>query len=118
MDEDPGAPNYDPKLKLIKSLMNGSRGPMVAKHLGQGDSASPARMRGRRVHILFFSVPISNSLEDVSAGSQPLFFVVVVGDLEVSRSLSESPNDSYGKTTFSPLRFVPLPSRAFPTADA
>ena len=29
MDEDPGAPNYDPKLKLIKSLMNGSRGPML-----------------------------------------------------------------------------------------
>ena len=31
MDEDPGAPNYDPKLKLIKSLMNGSRGPMLRK---------------------------------------------------------------------------------------
>ena len=29
MDEDPGAPNYDPKLKLIKSMMNGSRGPML-----------------------------------------------------------------------------------------
>ena len=31
MDEDPGAPNYDPKLRLIKSLMNGSRGPMLRK---------------------------------------------------------------------------------------
>jgi len=29
MDEDPGAPNYDPKLKLIRSMMNGSRGPML-----------------------------------------------------------------------------------------
>ena len=29
MDEDPGAPNYDPKLKLIKSMMNGSRGPLL-----------------------------------------------------------------------------------------
>jgi hypothetical protein len=29
MGEDPGAPNYDPKLKLIRSLMNGSRGPML-----------------------------------------------------------------------------------------
>ena len=31
MDEDPDAPNYDPKLKIIKSLMNGSRGPMLRK---------------------------------------------------------------------------------------
>jgi acetyl esterase/lipase len=31
MAEDPDAPNYDPKLKLIKSMMNGSRGPMLRK---------------------------------------------------------------------------------------
>lgn len=29
MGEDPEAPNYDPKLKLIRSLQNGSRGPML-----------------------------------------------------------------------------------------
>ena len=29
MAEDPEAPNYDPKLKLIRSLINGSRGPML-----------------------------------------------------------------------------------------
>jgi hypothetical protein len=29
MGEDPAAPNYDPKLKLIRSLINGSRGPML-----------------------------------------------------------------------------------------
>jgi hypothetical protein len=29
MDEDPDAPNYDPKLKLIRSLLTGSRGPML-----------------------------------------------------------------------------------------
>jgi hypothetical protein len=29
MGEDPEAPNYDPKLKLIRSLINGSRGPML-----------------------------------------------------------------------------------------
>ncbi len=28
---DPGAPNYDPKLKLIRSMMNGSRGPLLRK---------------------------------------------------------------------------------------
>ena len=31
MSEDPGAPNYDPNLKLIRSLINGSRGPMLRK---------------------------------------------------------------------------------------
>lgn len=29
MGEDPAAPNYDPKLKLIRSMQNGSRGPML-----------------------------------------------------------------------------------------
>jgi hypothetical protein len=29
MDEDPEAPNYDPKLKLIRSMQNGSKGPML-----------------------------------------------------------------------------------------
>jgi len=29
MGEDPGAPNYDPKLTLIRSMQNGSRGPML-----------------------------------------------------------------------------------------
>lgn len=31
MDEDPAAPNYDPKLKLIRSMQNGSKGPMLRK---------------------------------------------------------------------------------------
>jgi hypothetical protein len=31
MGEDPEAPNYDPRLKLIRSLINGSRGPMLRK---------------------------------------------------------------------------------------
>lgn len=31
MAEDPSAPNYDPKLKLIRSMQNGSRGPMLRK---------------------------------------------------------------------------------------
>ncbi len=29
MGEDPDAPNYDPKLKLIRSMQNGSKGPML-----------------------------------------------------------------------------------------
>jgi hypothetical protein len=31
MGEDPGAPNYDPKLKLIRSMLNGSKGPLLRK---------------------------------------------------------------------------------------
>lgn len=31
MGEDPEAPNYDTKLKLIRSMMNGSRGPLLRK---------------------------------------------------------------------------------------
>ncbi len=29
MNEDPGAPNYDPEKKIIRSLFNGSRGPLL-----------------------------------------------------------------------------------------
>jgi len=29
LGDDPGAPNYDPKLKIIRSLFNGSRGPLL-----------------------------------------------------------------------------------------
>lgn len=29
MNEDPGAPNYDPKYKIIRSVHNGSRGPLL-----------------------------------------------------------------------------------------
>ena len=31
MNEDAGAPNYDPKHKVIRSMINGSRGPMLRK---------------------------------------------------------------------------------------
>jgi hypothetical protein len=31
MGEDPAAPNYDPKLKIIRSLFNGSRGPNLSE---------------------------------------------------------------------------------------
>jgi hypothetical protein len=31
MGEDPGAPNYDPTHKIIRSMQNGSRGPMLRK---------------------------------------------------------------------------------------
>jgi hypothetical protein len=36
LNEDPGAPNYDPKLKIIRSLHNGSRGPKLT-HASEKD---------------------------------------------------------------------------------
>ena len=47
MDEDPGAPNYDPKLKLIKSLMNGSRGPMLRKATALDWTGDPIDVKNR-----------------------------------------------------------------------
>ncbi len=45
MGDDPEAPNYDPKLKLIRSMLNGSRGPMLRKATALdwvGDPFDPA----------------------------------------------------------------------------
>src|SRR5262249_16660208 len=46
MDEDKDAPNYDPKLKLIKSLMNGSRGPMLRKATALDWAGDPIDLTG------------------------------------------------------------------------
>ena len=47
MDEDPGAPNYDPKLKLIRSMMNGSKGPMLRKATGLDWAGDPINLAHR-----------------------------------------------------------------------
>ena len=45
MDEDPGAPNYDPKHKIIRSLFNGSRGPLLRKATASTGPATRSRSR-------------------------------------------------------------------------
>jgi hypothetical protein len=47
MDEDPGAPNYDPKLRLIRSMYNGSRGPMLRKATGLDWAGDPIETENR-----------------------------------------------------------------------
>jgi hypothetical protein len=47
MDEDPGAPNYDPKLRLIRSMYNGSRGPMLRKATGLDWAGDPIEVENR-----------------------------------------------------------------------
>ncbi len=47
MDEDPQAPNYDPRHRLIRSLMNGSRGPMLRKATALDWAGDPIEVEGR-----------------------------------------------------------------------
>jgi hypothetical protein len=47
MNEDPGAPNYDPQHKIIKSLFNGSRGPLLRKATAQDWAGDPIEIEHR-----------------------------------------------------------------------
>lgn len=44
---DPSAPNYDPKYKIIKSLINGSRGPLLRKATALDWAGDPIDVEGR-----------------------------------------------------------------------
>jgi len=47
MNDDPGARNYDPRHKIIVSLFNGSRGPLLRKATGLDWAGDPIRVKGR-----------------------------------------------------------------------
>jgi hypothetical protein len=47
MNEDPQAPNYDPRHRLIKSMFNGSRGPLLRKATAQDWAGDPIEVEGR-----------------------------------------------------------------------
>ena len=47
INEDPGAPNYDPEHKIIKSLFNGSRGPLLRKATAQDWAGDPIEVEHR-----------------------------------------------------------------------
>ena len=47
MNEDPGAPNYDPKHKIIRSMINGSRGPLMRKATGLDWAGDPIEVENR-----------------------------------------------------------------------
>jgi len=47
MNEDPQAPNYDPKHKIIRSLFNGSRGPLLRKATGLDWAGDPIEVKHR-----------------------------------------------------------------------
>lgn len=47
MNEDPGAPNYDPKHRIIRSLFNGSRGPLLRRATGLDWAGDPIEVENR-----------------------------------------------------------------------
>ena len=47
MDEDQGAPNYDPEHRLIRSVMTGSRGPVLRKTTPIDWGGDPFECEGR-----------------------------------------------------------------------
>ncbi|MBM3982521.1 MAG: hypothetical protein FJ304_20070 [Planctomycetes bacterium] len=49
LNEDAGAPNYDPKHKIIKSLFNGSRGPLLRKATALDWAGDPIEIKNRFV---------------------------------------------------------------------
>ncbi|MCC6166750.1 MAG: hypothetical protein IT329_05930 [Caldilineaceae bacterium] len=49
MDEDPSAPNYDPERKIIRSMYNGSRGPMLRKATAVDWAGDPIEVENRFV---------------------------------------------------------------------
>ncbi|MDP6444718.1 MAG: hypothetical protein QF805_13070 [Pirellulaceae bacterium] len=47
LNEDPGAPNYDPRHKIIRSLFNGSRGPLLRKATALDWTGDPIEVENR-----------------------------------------------------------------------
>ena len=47
MNEDPQAPNYDPEHKIIRSIFNGSRGPLLRKATALDWAGDPIEVEGR-----------------------------------------------------------------------
>jgi hypothetical protein len=47
LNEDPGAPNYDPQHKIIRSLFNGSRGPLLRKATALDWTGDPIAVKNR-----------------------------------------------------------------------
>lgn len=47
LNDDAGAPNYDPEHKIIRSMFNGSRGPLLRKATGLDWAGDPIEVKGR-----------------------------------------------------------------------
>jgi hypothetical protein len=87
MAEDPEAPNYDPKHRLIRSLMNGSRGPMLRQATSidwVGDPFDPAG---------FVALHDERNFDEMLAHYQE--YHDVVGDSFLNLVATTLPTDAY-----------------------
>src|SRR3569833_604335 len=89
MDEDPGAPNYDPKLKLIKSMMNGSRGPMLR-------DATPLDWTGDPIDVKDRFPSLGHGEDDYKMMLQHFVgYEDVVGDQPISLASTQLATNAY-----------------------
>jgi hypothetical protein len=92
MGEDPEAPNYDPQHKLIRSLINGSRGPMLRKATAIDWVGDPFDVRNFTLghsersfdemvaHYVEYGDVIGDSFLNLVATTLPLDAYLVTGD--------------------------------------
>jgi hypothetical protein len=73
MNEEPGAENYDPRRKVIRSLFNGSRGPLLRKATALDWTGDPIEVRNR-----FSPLHGERSYEEMLAHFQD--YTDIVGD--------------------------------------
>ena len=87
MGEDPEAPNYDPVHKIIRSMQNGSRGPMLRKATALDWVGDPFDVRG------FDALHGESSFEQFLAHYQD--YGDVVGDHFLNLVATTLPTDAY-----------------------
>jgi hypothetical protein len=87
MGEDPEAPNYDPVHKIIRSMQNGSRGPMLRKATALDWVGDPFDVRG------FDALHGESSFEQFLAHYQE--YGDVVGDHFLNLVATTLPTDAY-----------------------
>jgi hypothetical protein len=87
MGEDPGAPNYDAARKLIKSMMNGSRGPMLRP-------ATPVDWAGDPIDLAGFT-PLHGERNFQEFLAHYAEYTDVVGDHFLNLVATTLPLDAY-----------------------
>lgn len=87
MNEDPNAPNYDPQHKIIRSMMNGSKGPMLRKATALDWAGDPFDVAG------FVALHGEHTFEQFLAHYQE--YTDVVGDHCLNLAATTLPLNAY-----------------------
>jgi hypothetical protein len=101
MGEDPGAPNYDSKLKLIRSLINGSRGPLLRKATALDWVGDPIDIENFRAghsernfdemlaHYVEYHDVVGDSFLNLVATTLPLNAYLATGEAKYKKWIAE-----------------------------